>query len=105
MRGMAATPQESTWNGRGLDHAAYGASRPASAQHVGVDDAVAPSQRGGHQGQYLVPRVRPPRRISEVSVVVGEFTQAQVLCEGDRKEQPGIGPQAVVVEGDLVWSG
>ena len=30
-----------------------------------------------------------------------EFTQTQVLGEGDREEQPGIGHQAVVVEGDL----
>ena len=38
-------------------------------------------------------------------MVVDEFTQTQVLGEGDRKEQPGIGHQAVVVKGDLdpVW--
>ena len=29
------------------------------------------------------------------------FTQSQVLGEGDRKEQPSIGHQAVVVEGDV----
>ena len=46
-------------------------------------------------------RVRPPRRISKVNVVVDEFTQTQVLGQGDRKDQPGIGHQAVVVEGDL----
>ena len=34
-------------------------------------------------------------------MVVDEFTQTQVLGEGDRKEQPCIGHQAVVVEGDL----
>ena len=77
------------------------ASRPAGAQHVGVVNAVAPSQRGCHQGQYFVARVRPPGRISEVNVVVDEFTQSQVLGEGDRKEQPSIGHQAVVVEGDV----
>ena len=38
-------------------------------------------------------------------MTVDEFTQAQVLGEGDRKEQPSIGHQAVVVEGDLVRSG
>ena len=48
-------------------------------QHVGVVNAVAPSQRRGHQGQHLVSRVRPPRRVSEVNVAVDEFTQAQVL--------------------------
>ena len=48
----------------------------------------------------LSPRVRPPRRISQVNVIADEFTQAQALGEGDRKDQPGIAHQAVVVEGD-----
>ena len=63
----------------------------------------APAKAGGgcHQGQHLVSRIRPPQRSSEVNVVVDEFTQTQVLGEGDRKEQPSIGHQAVVVEGDL----
>ena len=34
-------------------------------------------------------------------MVVDEFTQTQVLGQGDRKDQPGIGHRAVVVEGDL----
>ena len=62
---------------------------------------VAASQRGRYQGQHLVSRIRPPRRICEVNLVVDEFTQTQVLGEGDRKEHPSIGHQAVVVEGDL----
>ena len=33
--------------------------------------------------------------------LVDEFPQTQVLGEGHRKEQPSIGHQAVVVEGDL----
>jgi hypothetical protein len=33
-------------------------------------------------------------------VLADELTQTQVLGEGDRKDQPGIGHQAVVVEGD-----
>ena len=96
-----ACPRESGGGGWRLDYAADGASRPAGAQHVGVVNAVAASQRGCHQGQHLVSRIRPPRRISEVNVVVDEFTQTQVLGEGDRKDQPSIGHQAVVVEGDL----
>ena len=62
-----------------------------------------PRESGGgcHQGQHLVARIRPPRRISEVNVVVDEFTQTQVLGQGDRKEQPSIGHQAAVVKGDL----
>jgi hypothetical protein len=33
-------------------------------------------------------------------MAVDELTQTQALGEGDRKDQPGIGHQAVVVEGD-----
>ena len=78
---------------------AQGAGRPPGAQR-GVVDAVAPSQSGGHQGHHLVARVRPPWRAAEIEVIVYEFPQAQVLGEGGRQEQPGIGHQAVVVEDD-----
>ena len=74
---------------------------PAGAQRIGVVDAVAASQGGGDQRQHLVPRVRPSRRAAEVKVMVDEFPQAQVLGEGHRKEQPGVGHQSAVVEGDL----
>ena len=95
------TAQERPQGGWRLDRAVQGPGCSPSAQHIGVVNAIAPSQRGSHQGQHLVARVRPPRRSSEVNVVVDEFTQTQVLGEGDRKEQPSIGHQAVVVEGDL----
>ena len=91
---------EGAQGGWRLDHAADGASRSAGAQHVGVVNAVAPGQRGGHQGQHLVPRVRPPRRISQINVLAGEFPQTQVLDESDRKDQPCIRNQTVVVKGD-----
>ena len=93
--------QERPQGGWRLDHTAQNPGRPAGAQRVGVVDAVTASQRRGHQGHNLVSRVRPARRISEVNVTVDEFTQTQVLGEGDRKEQPRIGHQAVVVERDL----
>ena len=58
--------QESSQGGWRLDYTADGASCPAGTQHVGVVNEVAPSQRRGHQGQQLVSRVRPPRRVSQV---------------------------------------
>ena len=85
----------------GLDHTPQHPRRPARPQHVGVVNAVAASQGRGHQGQHLVARVRPPRRIAQVQVMVNQFTQTQVLGQRDRKEQPSIGHQAAVVEGDL----
>ena len=84
-----------------LDRAAQGAGRPPGAQHIGVVNAVAPSQRRRHQRHHLVARVRPPRGIAQVEALPDEFGQAEVPRQGGRKEQPGIGHQAAVVEGDL----
>ena len=93
--------QEGPQGGWRLDHAADGAGRPAGAQRIGVVDAVAASQRGRHQGHNLVARVRPTRRVAQVEALLDQLGQAQVLGEGDRKEQPGIVDQAVVIKGDL----
>ena len=83
--------QERPQGGWCLDHTAQNPGRPDSAQRVGGVDAVAASQRGGHQGHNLVSCVRPTRGTSQVNVVVDEFAQTQVLGEGDRKEQSSIG--------------
>ena len=40
-------------------------------------------------------------RIAQVEALPDEFGQAEVPRQGGRKEQPGIGHQAAVVEGDL----
>ena len=93
--------QERPQGGRRLDYAAQGLGGSPGAQHVGVVNAVAARQRRRHQGQHLVARVRPPRRIAQVQVMVNQFTQTQVLGQRDRKEQPSIGHQTAVVEGDL----
>ena len=74
---------------------------PTGAQHVGVVNAVATSQRRRNQGHHLVAGVRPARRIAQVEALLDQLGQAQAPGEGDRKDQPGIGHQAVVVEGDL----
>ena len=58
-------------------------------------------QSGCHQGQYLVPGVGPPRGVAQVNVVVDELAQTQTPGQGDRQDQPGIGYQAGIVEGDL----
>ena len=60
-----------------------------------------PASADATKRHQLVSRVRPPRRIPQVNVVVNQFTQTQALGQGGRKEQPGIGHQAVVVEGDF----
>ena len=48
----------------------------------------------------LVSGVGPPRRAAQVKVMVNEFPQAQMPGEGGRKEQTGIGHQAVIVKDD-----
>ena len=92
--------QEGAQGGWRLDRAAQGAGRPPGAQHIGVVDALAASQRGRNQGHQLVPRVGPPRGIAQVKVMVNQFGQAEMPGQGGGKEQPGIGHQAAVVEGD-----
>ena len=86
------------------------AGGPPDAQRIGVADAVAALQRGGDQRQHFVSRVGPPRRAAEVGVMVDEFPQAQMLGEGGRQEQAGIGHQAMAVKDDadtvriILWS-
>ncbi len=98
---FARRTQEGAQGGWRLDRAAQGAGRPAGAQHIGVVNAVAPSQCGGHQRHHLVARVRPARRIAQVEALLDEFGQAEAQGQGGRQDQSGIGHQATVVEGDL----
>ena len=42
----------------------------------------------------------PARGAAKVELVVDQFGQAQAPGQGGRKDQPGIGHQAVIVEGD-----
>ena len=93
--------QERPQGGGRFDHAPQHRGGPPRTQHIGVVNAVAARQRRGHQRQHLVSRVGPPRRIPEVEVTVNEFTQAHVLGQSGRKEQPSMVDQAVVVEGYL----
>ena len=95
------TAQEGPQRGWSLDHTTQYRGGPARTQHVGVVYAVAASQSGCHQGQYLVPGVGPPRGVAQVNVVVDELAQTQTPGQGDRQDQPGIGYQAGIVEGDL----
>ena len=92
--------QEGAQGGWRLDRAAQGAGRPPGAQRISVVDALAASQRGGHQGHQLVAGVGPPRRAAQVEALPDEFGQAEMPGQGGGKEQPGIGHQAAVVEGD-----
>ena len=94
--------QEGTQGGWRLDRAAQGAGRPPGAQHIGVVNAVAPSHaRRPPASSSCRPRSPAPARIAQVEALLDEFGQAEMPGQGGRKEQPGIGHQAAVVEGDL----
>ena len=60
---------------------------------------------GGHQRQHLVPHVPPLWRAAEVEVMVDEFPQVQVLSDGGRTKQAGIGHQAAVIKDDAATVG
>ncbi len=74
---------------------------PASAQRIGVINAVATGQCRRHQGQQLIPWVCPTRCISQVNAAVHQLAQSQTMGQSDRQDQPSIGHQTVVIKGDL----
>ena len=60
-----------------------------------------PGSVSGDQRHQLVAGVGPSWGIAQVEALLDELGQAKVPGQGDQKCQPGIGYQAVVVEGDL----
>ena len=93
--------QEGVQGGGSLSRETEHAGGPAGAQHIGVVDAISAGQGGGQQGHHLIAGVRPARRAGEVEVLPEELGQAKAQGEGGGKDQPCIGHQAVVVEGEL----
>ena len=91
---------EGAQGARRLDHAAKNPGGSSRTQPVGVVNAVAASQSGGHQRQQLVAGVGPSGGIAQVNVAVRQFIQAQAQGQSGRQNQPGVGYQAMVVEGD-----
>ena len=84
-----------------LHHAAQHPRGPASTQPVGVVNAVATGQRRGHQRHDLVAGIGCAWGTAQVQMLINQLGQAQMQCQSGRKDQPSIGHQAGVVEGDL----
>ena len=61
-------------------------SPPASAEATSVE--------------ILIAGIGSAWRIAQVQAPVNQLGQTQVQGEGGRKDQPGIGHQAMIVEGD-----
>ena len=93
--------QERPQGGWRLDHTGQNPGRPASAQRVGVVNAVAASQRRRHQGHHLVARIGSARRMAQVEAPLNQLGEAKVQGQCGRQDQPSIGHQAVVIKGDL----
>ena len=97
----AEAAQEGPQGGWRLERAAQGAGHPPGAQRIGVVDAVATRQGRRNQGHHLVPGVGSAWGPAQVQVPVNQLGQPQVQGQRGWKDQPGIGHQAVVVEGDV----
>ena len=91
--------QEGAQGGGSLSRETEYAGGPAGAQRIGVVDAISAGQGGGHQGHHLVAGVGSACCMAQVQVPVNQLGQAKAQGEGGGKDQPGIGYQAVVVEG------
>jgi hypothetical protein len=72
--------------------------RPTRAKGGRVVDEVTTRERRHDERQELVADVRPARCPSEVKMLVRELLQAEVMGEGGRQEEPGVGHQAIVVK-------
>ena len=72
-------------------------ARNASASSMQSPPARAEATRG----QHLVARIGAAWGAAQVKMPVNQLGQSQMQSQGGRQEQPGIGHQAVVIEGDL----
>ena len=95
------TPQEGAQGGRRFHHTTQDMIGTARTQRISVVDAVSPSQCRGHQRQHLVASVGSPRGPAQVNMVVYQLTQSQMMGQRDRQDQPSIGHQTVIIEGDM----
>ena len=75
-------------------------ARPSGAQRMGVVDAVSASQRGSDQGHHLVAGVGPVWGVTKLQALLHVLGKSEAVGQGGRKEHPGLGHQAVVVERD-----
>jgi hypothetical protein len=72
----------------------------ASAQQVGVVDAVPTRHQGVDQDQHLAARVSGTGAVAQVDQLVGQLLDAQPPGQRGGQQQAGVGDGVVVVEGD-----
>ena len=60
-----------------------------------------PGPRPGRPGACQQLAAHPVRGVTQIQALLHQLGKAEVVGQGGGKEQPGVGHQAVVVEGDL----
>ena len=65
---------------------------------VRVINAISACEGGVDEGHRLDAGVGPPRRVAQVHVAAVQLLQAEVLGQGGRQDEPGVGHQVRVVE-------
>jgi len=73
--------------------------RPAGSKRGCVIDAIAARERRHHEGQDLVPDVRPTDRGTEIEMALDQTLQIEVVGQGSWQKKPSVGHRAIVVEG------
>jgi hypothetical protein len=66
---------------------------------IRVVDAIPAGQGRLDQGHSLEAHIGPARRVAQVDELVEQLAQAQMLGQGGRGDQPGVGHRMIVVEG------
>jgi len=94
----AEAAQERAEGRRGLDDEPDDVLRAARPERGRVVDAVAAGEGGHDEGEELVAAVGLAGPAAKVEVPVHQLTEAQMLGERGRQQEPRVGHQAVVVE-------
>ena len=68
-------------------------------QRVGVVDRVASGQRRVDQRHRLIAHIGPTSSVAKIDLGVQQPPQTQMLGQGGRRHQPGVGHQPPVIEG------
>ncbi len=93
------TAQERAQRGGRPDRVAEHLGSRRHAHPVRVVDAVPAGQRRVDQRHRFEADVGVARRVAEVDAIVEQLAQPEMLSQGGRGDQPGVGHGVVVVEG------
>lgn len=73
----------------------------AGAQCIHVVDAITTGEHGVDHRHRLLARIRAAGNIAEVEVLLDQLAEAQMLRQRSGEQQPGVGHQTPIIEGDV----